>query len=68
LTIRTQSCQKNRSSTIAVARWVATRKLMKYLSFWWMFHPSRLGRITECPRLETGNSSDTPWRSPKTIA
>ena len=29
LTIRTQSCQKNPSSTIAVARWVATRKVMK---------------------------------------
>jgi hypothetical protein len=28
-TIRTQSARKKRSSTIAVARWVATRKVMK---------------------------------------
>ena len=27
---------------------------MKYLSFWWMFQPSSFGRMTLCPRLETG--------------
>src|SRR5919204_4668824 len=33
-----------------------------------MFQPSRRGRITLCPRLETGKSSDAPWRRPSTIA
>ena len=59
-TIRTQSRQKKPSSTSAVARWVATRKVMKYGSFWWMFQPSSCGRITLWPRLETGKSSETP--------
>src|ERR1044072_4220130 len=68
LTIRTQSCQKKPSSTSAVARGVAPRKPRKYASFWWMFQPSRLGRMTLCPRLETGKSSDTPCNSPSTIA
>ena len=67
-TIRTQSRQKNASRTSAVARWVATRKVRKYLSFWWMFQPSRRGRITLCPRLETGKSSETPCKSPRAIA
>ena len=67
-TIRTQSLQKNPSSTSAVARWTATRKLRKYGSFWWMFQPSRCGRITACPRLEIGNSSEKPWSSPRTMA
>ncbi len=44
--MRTQSRQKKQSSTIAVARCVATRKLRKYGSFWWMFQPSSFGRIT----------------------
>ena len=68
LTIRTQSRQKNPSRTSAVARCVATRNVRKYLSFWWMFQPSSRGRITLWPRLETGKSSETPWRSPRTIA
>ena len=68
LTIRTQSRQKKTSRTIAVARWVATRKVMKYWSFWWMSQPSSWGRITLCPRLEIGNSSVTPWSRPRTIA
>ena len=37
----------------------------KYLSFWWMFQPKRLGRITLWPRLEIGKSSETPWSSPE---
>jgi hypothetical protein len=56
------------NSTIAVARCVATRKVRKYESFWWMFQPSSDGRMTLWPRLETGNSSDTPWRKPRTAA
>jgi len=66
--MRTQSCQKKKNSTIAVARWVATRNVMKYLSFWWMFQPRSFGKITLCPRLETGKSSETPCSSPSTIA
>jgi hypothetical protein len=68
LTIRTQSRQKKMSSTIAVARWSATRNARKYLSFWWMFQPRSRGRITACPRLDTGKSSDTPCSRPSTIA
>ena len=64
LTIRTQSRQKNPSSTSAVARWSATRKVRKYGAFWWMFQPKSFGRMTLCPRLEIGKSSDTPWSSP----
>jgi hypothetical protein len=64
-TIRTQSRQKKMSSTMAVARWSATRKVRKYGAFWWMFQPSSSGRMTLCPRLEMGNSSDTPWSSPR---
>ena len=67
-TMRTQSRQKNPSSTSAVARCVATRKVMKYESFWWMFQPSSLGRITLWPRLEIGNSSLKPCSRPSTIA
>jgi hypothetical protein len=66
--MRTQSCQKNPSSTSAVARCVATRNARKKLSFWWMSHPSRPGRITEWPRLEIGNSSENPWSRPRMIA
>jgi hypothetical protein len=55
-TIRTQSLQKNPRRTSAVARWVATRKLRKYGSFWWMSQPKRLGRMTLCPRLEMGRA------------
>ena len=66
--MRTQSRQKNTNSTIAVARCVAIRNVRKYLSFWWMFQPSSFGRITLCPRLETGKSSETPCRSPRMIA
>src|SRR2546430_5320391 len=68
LTIRTQSRQKKPSSTIAVARCVATRNVMKNLSFWWMSHPSSFGRMTLWPRLEIGNSSLTPCSRPRTIA
>src|SRR2546421_253983 len=67
-TIRTQSRQKNPRRTIAVARCVATRKVRKYESFWWMFQPRRRGRITLWPRLETGKSSETPWSRPRTTA
>jgi hypothetical protein len=63
-TIRTQSFQKKASKTSAVARCSATRKVRKYGAFWWMFQPTSFGRMTLCPRLETGNSSDTPWSSP----
>ena len=63
--MRTQSRQKKSSRTIAVARCVAIRNVRKYLSFWWMFQPSSFGRITLCPRLETGNSSDTPCKQPQ---
>ena len=31
-------------------------------------HPNSAGTITECPRLDTGNSSVIPWNSPMTIA
>ena len=64
-TIRTQSRQKKPSSTSAVARCVATRKVRKYLSFWWMSQPRSCGRITLWPRLETGKSSETPCSSPE---
>ena len=60
LKMRTQSFQKNPSSTSAVARWTATRNVMKYLSFWWMFQPNRRGNTTAWPRLEIGNSSENP--------
>src|SRR5919204_2247622 len=33
-----------------------------------MFQPSRRGRTTLCPRLETGKSSETPWSRPRTTA
>ena len=66
--IRTQSRQKKMKRTIAVARCVATRNVRKNLSFWWMFHPASRGRITPWPRLEIGNGSATPWRSPRTTA
>ncbi len=66
--MRTQSAQKKPSRTSAVARWVATRNVMKYWSFWWMFQPRMLGRITLCPRLEIGNSSATPCRNPRIAA
>ena len=58
-TMRTQSRQKKPSRTSAVARCVATRKVRKNVSFWWMFQPSRRGRITLWPRLEIGKSSLT---------
>ena len=67
-TIRTQSRQKNPSRTIAVARCVATRKVRKYGSFWWMSQPRSRGRMTLWPRLEIGNSSEKPWSRPSTIA
>src|SRR5579885_1525926 len=31
-------------------------------------HPNRFGKITVCPRLEIGNSSVIPCRTPSTIA
>ena len=65
--MRTQSCQKNPSRTIAVARWVATRKAMKYLSSWWMSQPNTRGATTLWPRLEIGNSSAKPWSRPRMI-
>src|ERR671925_2084291 len=33
-----------------------------------MSQPSRRGRTTLCPRLETGKSSETPWSRPRTTA
>ncbi len=30
--------------------------------------PTSAGMITLCPRLDTGNSSVTPWNRPMTIA
>ncbi len=68
LRMRIQSRPKNQSRTMAVARCVATRKAMKYLSFWWMSHPNTRGAMTLCPRLEIGNSSATPWSSPRITA
>ena len=68
LTIRAQSLRKKPTSTSAVARCVATRNVMKNESFCWMSQPSSRGRITECPRLETGKSSVKPWSSPRMIA
>ena len=68
LTMRTQSCRKNSSSTSAVARCVATRKVRKKVSFWWMFQPNSLGSTTACPRLEIGKGSATPWVRPRMIA
>ena len=53
--------QKKKNRTIAVARWVATRKVRKNLSFWWMSQPRSRGRITPWPRLEIGNGSAMPW-------
>jgi hypothetical protein len=66
--MRFQSAQKNPSRTSAVARCVATRKVMKNGSFWWMSQPSSRGAMTECPRLEIGKSSVKPCSSPRTIA
>ena len=60
--------QKNPSRTSAVARCVATRKVMKKSSFWWMSQPSSCGRITLWPRLEIGNSSLNPCSRPSTTA
>ena len=68
LRIRTQSRQKKPSSTSAVARCTATRKVRKNLSFWWMSQPNTRGSTTAWPRLEIGNSSVTPWIRPRTIA
>src|ERR1700733_9911675 len=31
-------------------------------------HPNRFGKMTVCPRLEIGNSSETPCRAPSTTA
>src|SRR5438132_11125046 len=33
-----------------------------------MFKTRSRGRSTLCTRIETGKSSETPWRSPRTIA
>ncbi len=66
--IRIQSWKKKMNRTMAVARWVAIKNVMKYGSFWWMFQPSSCGRITLWPRLEIGNSSENPCSSPSTIA
>ena len=41
---------------------------MKKLSFCSMCQPSSLATITLWPRLEIGNSSETPWSRPRTIA
>ena len=51
-----------------MAKCVATRKVRKYWSFWWMSQPSTFGRITLWPRLEIGKSSATPWSNPRMIA
>ena len=59
--------RRSPSSTIAVARWTATRKARKNLSFWWMFQPSSRGVTTAWPRLEIGNSSEKPWSRPRTM-
>ena len=67
-TILIQSLMKKSSSTIAVARCVATRKVRKNLSFWWRFHPARRGSITAWPRLEIGNGSAIPCVRPRTTA
>src|SRR5947209_7380307 len=66
--IRFQSFQKNTNSTIAVARCVATRNDRKYLSFWWMFQPTRCGNTTAWPRLEIGNGSAMPCIRPRMTA
>ena len=74
-TMRTHSRRKNTTSANAVATWRPTRKARKNDSGRACARaracqrpPSRLGRSTECPRLETGNSSVTPCSSPITIA
>ena len=33
-----------------------------------LLHPNSFGNSTVWPRLETGNSSETPWSVPRTIA
>ena len=71
--IRTQSSRKYQARARAVATCSPTRKARKYDSdACWAattsFQPKNAGRITECPRLETGKSSVTPWIRPRTIA
>jgi len=46
LTIRIQSFRKKTNSTSAVPRWVATRKVRKNRSFWWMCQPNSRGSTT----------------------
>ena len=56
--------RRSRSSTIAVARCVATRNVRKYGSFWWMFQPSRLRQDHAVPeardREELGDALQEP--------
>ena len=68
LTILAQSLMNSPSSTRAVPRWVATRKVRKNLSFWWMFQPATPGRMTPWPRLEIGNGSAMPCVIPRITA
>lgn len=70
----TQSRQKNTSSATAVATCTATRNA-RYGDFsavmlksWAHWPPTRAGTRIEWPRLDTGNSSVTPWKAPTTIA
>ena len=71
--IRRQSARKYQARASAVATWRPTRNARKYdsLASWaatMSVQPKNAGRITEWPRLETGNSSVTPWIRPSTIA
>ena len=72
--MRSQSRQKYAIIPIAVATWSPTTNA-RYgesgadtLSAFAQLPPIRAGISTLCPRLETGNSSVTPWIRPVTTA
>ena len=73
-TIRSQSRQKNAIIAIAVATCSPTMKARygepgaETFSVFPQLPPISAGSSTLCPRLETGNSSVTPWTSPVTTA
>ena len=56
------------NSTMAVAKWVATKKVRKLELFWLIFQLKSLGMITLWPRLDMGKSSVKPCSKPRIIA
>ena len=73
-TIRSQSRQKNAIIATAVATCSPTMNarygepVAETFSVFAQLPPISAGNSTLCPRLETGNSSVTPWTSPVTTA